>query len=88
MYQNLPFFMKNRKKNDRFPVKNWVLLASDKQLKTPLSIWRVLDTKKQVVEAYISRKHNLQHAYAPKFAIFHEKNGQKWLFFGPKIEIF
>ena len=37
------------------------------------------------MEAYISRKHNLQHAYAPKFAIFHENNGQKWLFFGQKL---
>ena len=63
-------------------------LASDKQLKTLLSIWRVLDTKKQVVEAYIAQNHNLQHAYAPKFAFFHEKNGQKWLFFGQKLSFF
>ena len=80
MYQNLPFFMKNRKRNDRFLVKNLVLLASDKQLKTPLSIWRSLDTKKQVLEAYILREHNLQHAYAPKCAIFNEKKATNGFF--------
>ena len=62
-------------KNDRFLVKNRVPFASDKKLKTPFPILRVLDTKKQVVGAYVSQKRNLQHAYAPTFAIFHEKNG-------------
>ena len=46
---------------------------------------RVLDAKKQVLEAYRSRKHSLQHAYAPKFAIFHGENGQKYPFFGQKM---
>ena len=36
-------------------------------------ILRVLDTKKQIVGTHRSRKHNLQHPYAPKFAAFHEK---------------
>ena len=45
-----------------------------------LPILRVLDTKKQVVGTQRSRKHNLQHPYAPKFAVFHEKNGHKWPF--------
>ena len=62
--------------------------ASDKQLKTPFPILRVLNAKKQVVEAHRSRKHNSQHAYARKFAIFHEKNGQKWAFFGQKWGFF
>ena len=48
-------------------------LASDKQLKNPPPILRVLDAKKQVVEAHRSRKLHLQHPYVPKFAIFHEK---------------
>ena len=80
MYQNLLFFMKNRKK--------W--LFSGQKLSSfglrqavedpPPSIWRVLDTKEQVVEAYMSRKHNLQHVYAPKFAIFHEKTAKNGFF--------
>ena len=36
-------------------------------------ILRVLDTKKQIVGTHRSRKHNLQHPYAPKYAVFHEK---------------
>ena len=36
-------------------------------------ILRVLDAKKQIVGTHRSRKHNLQHLYGPKFAIFHEK---------------
>ena len=48
-------------------------------------ILRVLDAKKQIVGTHRSRKHNLQHPYAPKFAIFHEKNGQQWPFFGQKL---
>ena len=30
-------------------------------------ILRVLDAKKQIVGTHRSRKHNLQHPYAPKF---------------------
>ena len=59
---------------------NLSLFASDKQLKTPPPILRVLDAKKQVVEAYRSRKHNLQHPYAPKVAIFHEKMAKNGCF--------
>ena len=43
-------------------------------------ILRVLDAKKQIAGTHRSRKHNLQHPYAPKFAVFHEKNGHKWPF--------
>ena len=85
MHQNLPFFMKNWPKMAVFWSKINFFLAPDKQLKTPLPILRVLDAKKQVVEAYRSRKHNLQHVYTPKFPIFHEKNGQKWQCFGLKL---
>ena len=45
-------------------------------------ILRVLDMKKQIVGTHRSRKHNLQHPYASKFAVFHEKNGHKWPFSG------
>ena len=55
-------------------------LASDKQLKTPPPILRVLDANKQVVGAHRSQKRNLQHAYAPKFAIFMEKTAKNGRF--------
>ena len=45
-------------------------------------ILRVLDTTEQIAGTHRSRKHNLQHLYAPKFAVFHEKNGHKWPFSG------
>ena len=45
----------------------------------------MLDAKKQVVGTHRSGKHNLQHPYAPKFPIFHEKNGKKWPLFGLKL---
>ena len=51
----------------------------------PPPILRVLDAKKQVVGTHRSGKHNLQHPYAPKFPIFHEKNGKKWPLFGLKL---
>ena len=35
-------------------------------------ILSALDAKKQIVGTHRSRKHNLQHPYAPKYAIFHE----------------
>ena len=51
----------------------------------PPPILRVLDVKKQGVVTHRSHRHNLQHPYAPKFDIFHEKNGQQWPFFGQKL---
>ena len=51
----------------------------------PPPISRVLAAKKQVLGRHRSRKQSLQHAYAPKFAILHEKNGQEWLFFGQRL---
>ena len=48
-------------------------------------ILRVLDAKKQIIGTHRSCKHNLQHPYAPKCAIFHQKNGQQWPFFGQKL---
>ena len=36
-------------------------------------ILRVLHAKRKIVGTHRSRKHNLQHPYAPKSAIFHEK---------------
>ena len=62
--------------------------ASDKHLKTPPRISRVLDAKKQVLGRLRSRKHNLQHAYAPTFVIFHEKKRPRMAVFWSKIEFF
>ena len=43
-------------------------------------IFRALDAKEQIVGTHRSRKHNLQHPYAPKYAIFHENR--------PKMAVF
>ena len=43
-------------------------------------ILRVLEAKKQVVGTHRSGKHNLQHPYAPKFPIFHEKTAKNGRF--------
>ena len=48
----------------------------------------VLDAKKQVLGRHRSRKHNLQHAYAPTFIIFHEKKRPRMAVFWSKIEFF
>ena len=45
---------------------------------SPIS--RALDAKKQIPGTHRSRKHNLPHPYAPKYAIFHEKR--------PKMAVF
>ena len=70
------FFMKKRPRMAVFGQK-LSFSASDKHLKTPPPISRVLDAKKQVLGRHRSRKHNLQHAYAPTFVIFHEKKTAK-----------
>ena len=51
-------------------------------------ILRVLDTKKQIVGTHRSRKHNLQHPYAPKFAVFHEKKRPQMALFWSHIDFF
>ena len=48
----------------------------------------MLDANKQVVGAHRSQKRNLQHAYAPKFAIFHGKKRHKIAAFWCKIVFF
>ena len=54
----------------------------------PPPISRVLDAKKQVLGRHRSRKHNLQHAYAPTFVIFHEKKRPRMAVFWSKIQFF
>ena len=72
MHQNLPFFMKKRPTMAIFWSKVEIFGLSP--------ILRALDAKKQIVGTQRSRKHNLQHPYAPKYAIFHE-NRPKMAFF-------
>ena len=72
MRKNLPFFMKNRPKMAFFWSKIEVF-GFRQAVEDPPPILRVLDPKKQVVEAHRSRKLHLQNPYAPQFAIFHEK---------------
>ena len=50
-----------------------IFLGLRQAVEDPPPILRVLHVKKQVVVTHRSRKHNLQHPYAPKCAIFHEK---------------
>ena len=87
--QNLQhtFFMKKRPRMAVFGQK-MSFSASDKHLKTPPPILRVLDVKKQVLGRHRSRKHNLQHAYAPTFVIFHEKKRPRMAVFWSKTEFF
>ena len=46
---------------------------------------RALDAKEEVLGTHRSRKHNLQHPYAPKYAIFHE-NWPKMALFSSNID--
>ena len=64
MHQNVPFFMKKRPTVALFWSKVGIFGLS------PIS--RALDAKEQIVGTHRSRKHNLQHLYAPKYAIFPE----------------
>ena len=79
------FFMKKRPRMAVFGQK-LSFSASDKHLKTPPPFSRVLDAKEQVLGRHRSRRHNLQHAYAPTFVIFHEKKRPRMAAFWSKIE--
>ena len=72
MHQNLPFFMKKTANNGHFLSKVGIFGLSP--------ILRALDVKKQIVGTHRSRKHNLQHPYTPKYAIFHENRPKMALF--------
>ena len=72
MHQNLPFFMKKRP--------TMAIFWSKVGIFGLFPILRALDAKKQIVGTHRSRKHNLQHPYAPKYAIFHENR--------PKMAVF
>ena len=73
MHQNLPFFMKKRPQMAIFWSKVGIFGL--------FPILRALDAKKQIVGTHRSRKHNLQHPYAPKYAIFHENRPKMAVFF-------
>ena len=74
MHQNVPFFMKKRP--------TMALLWSKVGIFGLSPILRALDAKKQIDGTHRSRKHNLQHPYAPKCAVFTKRNGHKWPFSG------
>ena len=58
------------------------ILASDRQLQSPPPpILRVLDAKKHAVWTHRLPKHNLQHSYAPKSAIFQQNRRKMAIFF-------
>ena len=77
MHQKFPFFMKQNGKKCPLFGQKLSFSASDKQLKTPRPILRVLDAKEQVPERDRSRKHNLQHTFVmkkrPRMAAFGQK---------------
>ena len=81
MHHNLPFLMENTAKK-KFIGQKIIFFALRQAVEDCPPILRVLDTNKQIVGTHGTRKHNLQHPYAPKFAVFHEKNGHKWPFSG------
>ena len=72
MHQTLPFFMKKRPTMAIFWSK--VGISGLSPILSPL------DAKEQIVGTHRSGKHNLQHPFAPKYAIFHENR--------PKMAVF
>ena len=78
-------FVPKLAKKGSFLVKNLIFFAFSQAVEDLPPILRVLDASKKVVGTHRSGKHNLQHPYAPKFPIFHEKNGKKWPLFGQQL---
>ena len=71
MHHNLPFLREKTAKNGHFLVKK-CFFGLRQAVEDPHPILSVLDVKKQVPVTHTSRRHNLQHPYTPKFAVFHE----------------
>ena len=86
IHQNLLFFMEKLPKWP-FLGQRLSILASDRQLQSPHPILRVLDAKEHAVWTHRLPKHNLQHSYAPKSAIF-QQNRRKIAIFLSKIVCF
>ena len=81
MHQNLPFFMEKLPKMAVSWSKIGFFSASNRQLQSPPPILRVLDAKKHAVWTHGLPKHNLQHSYAPKSAIFQQNRRKIAIFF-------
>ena len=64
------------------------ILASDRQLQSPPPILRVLDAKKHAVWTHRLPKHNLQHFYAPKSAIFQQNRRKIAIFLSKSVCFF
>ena len=70
MHQMFPFFMEKMAKKCPFFGQKMSFSASDKQLKTPPPILRVLDAKQYVIWTHRAFKHNLQYAELLKRLVF------------------
>ena len=86
MFQNLPFSMEKRTKTAGFWSKI-EFFGFRQAVEGPPSILRVLDAKEQVVGTHRSQTHNLEHPYAPIFAIFMKKR-PKMAILWSEIEFF
>ena len=73
-------FVPKSAKKGSFLAKNLIFFAFSQAVEDFPPILRVLDAKKKVVGTHRSGKHNLQHPYAPKFPIFHEKTAKNGRF--------
>ena len=76
MHQKLPFFIKKNGQKWPFFWSKIDFFGFSQAVEEPPPIVRVLDAKKHVVGRHRSRKHNIQHPYAPKFAMFHAKTAK------------
>ena len=73
-------FVPKSAKKGSFLVKSLIFFAFSQAVEDFPPILRVRDAKKKVVGTHRSGKHNLQHPYAPKFPIFHEKTAKNGRF--------
>ena len=87
---NLQHTFSMKKKRPRIAVfgQRLSFLASDKHLKPPPPILRLLEAKKQLLGRHRARKHNSQHTDAPTFVIFHETKRPRMAVFWSKIDFF
>ena len=88
MHQNLLFFMGKLPKMAVSWSKIEYFGLRQAVAEPPPPILRVLDAKKQIVGTHRSRKHNLQHPYAPKYAVFHKKKRPQMALFWSHIDFF
>ena len=81
MHQNLLFFMEKLPKMAVSWSKIEYFGLRQAVAEPPPAILRVLDAKKHAVWTHRFPKHNLQHSYAPKSAIFQQNRRKIAIFF-------